>query len=227
MIPVVLIPGVGLRGWAFDSVVARLDMVPHRVVERPTEIAEVTAQADEIAASIAHTEGAAFVVGVSGGATVGLALAARHPQVVRGALLHEPLIGERVPALHALIAQRAALAAGATPDELCAIFAGLIGHATWASLSDEQRSTVDLERVRTELPRFARFALNDSDVVALRAQHLRTTVGGRSGRERVAVAEWLATHAGCAVSVIEAAGNSAHLDAPEALARQVLDSVSS
>jgi pimeloyl-ACP methyl ester carboxylesterase len=47
-------------------------------------------QADDAAALIRHLDGPAYVFGTSGGAQIGLNLAARHPDLVRALVAHEP-----------------------------------------------------------------------------------------------------------------------------------------
>jgi pimeloyl-ACP methyl ester carboxylesterase len=55
----------------------------------PTPL-DVDQQADDAAALIAHVGGPAYVFGTSGGAQIGLNLAARHPQMVTTLVAHEP-----------------------------------------------------------------------------------------------------------------------------------------
>ena len=56
----------------------------------PVELS-VDGQADDAAALLRSLDaGAAFVFGTSGGAQIGLALAVRHPDLVRGVVAHEP-----------------------------------------------------------------------------------------------------------------------------------------
>ena len=51
---------------------------------------DVDQQADDAAALIAHVGGPAYVFGTSGGAQIGLALAARYPHLVIALVAHEP-----------------------------------------------------------------------------------------------------------------------------------------
>ena len=51
---------------------------------------DVDQQADDAAALISHVGGAAYVFGTSGGAQIGLNLAARYPQLVTALVAHEP-----------------------------------------------------------------------------------------------------------------------------------------
>ena len=55
----------------------------------PTAL-DVGQQADDAAALIAKVGGPAYVFGTSGGAQIGLDLAARHPQLVKALVAHEP-----------------------------------------------------------------------------------------------------------------------------------------
>lgn len=227
MTPVVLIPGVGLGGWAFDGVIAALGSdASCRVVERPSD-GEVTAQADRIAADIRAVEGTAVIVGVSGGATVGLALATRHPEIVEAAVLHEPLVGPHAPALHAAITARADLLATSDDARTDELLIALVGHDTWAALPQARRDAVDRAQVRAEVPVFARFEITADEVERLYDIPFTTTIGARSGLERRAPAAWLAEHAKAHVMPVDGAGNSAHLDAPVTfaaiVARQLAD----
>ena len=55
----------------------------------PTELS-LDQQADDAAALIRHLGGKAYVFGTSGGAQIGLNLAARHPELVQALIAHEP-----------------------------------------------------------------------------------------------------------------------------------------
>jgi pimeloyl-ACP methyl ester carboxylesterase len=77
-----------------------------------------------------------WVVGLSGGATLGLALAARVP--LRGALLHEPAVGSLLPGL--LAPMRAAFDSGGS-----AAFAAALYGPTWVSPAGLEDATTARE----------------------------------------------------------------------------------
>ncbi len=68
-----------------------------RSSDAPPEQGAVQAQAED-AAAVLHAVGAsAFVVGHSAGTTIAMELTAAHPELVRGALLHEPVASNCLP----------------------------------------------------------------------------------------------------------------------------------
>lgn len=100
---ILLIHGAATTARCWDTVAAALRRsrpgVPVVAPERPC----TGILSDELAALNELAEDA-FVVGVSGGATLGLALAASEVTIA-GALLHEPAVGSLLPGLLAPMAQ--------------------------------------------------------------------------------------------------------------------------
>ncbi len=103
---VVLLHGVGVGPESFATLAGLLED-HHRVIvlERPGRgrggPLPLVDQVDLIAACIRELGAAGGrLVGVSGGATLGLLLAIRHPGAVAGLVLHEPLVGPLAPELH-------------------------------------------------------------------------------------------------------------------------------
>lgn len=225
---VVLLHGVGAGPASFDRLASRLED-RHRVValERPLgpggEALDVTDQADLLAEElVALGLSDALVVGVSGGATVGLALAIRHPGVACGLVLHEPLLGAHAAGLHAQFEVAAALAATGTEGTMTVVRT-VMGASTWEALApDEQAASWTLAaRWQAEIPRFAAFAPTAAELSSLRDRSVLATVGARSTDERRLAAAVLQNLAGVDVVEVPGAGNAVHLDAPPAFAELV------
>ncbi len=232
--PVVLLHGVAFGPEFYDRVAQLLSVTNHVIVpHRPGYGRSVSVRPapsfDEQVADVVMTiesmiERPAIVAGVSGGATLALALLLSRPDLVRHAVVHEPAIGSAAPALADVLSQAAvALATCPSPaGPALSLAQGLAGEATW------KRIPVAAQRVRSvaatmavEVPQFAAFALKDDDFVRLRTEQLVTTVGKRSGPERHEVASVLADRAGACVVTVPSR-HLAQIEAPEAFASAVL-----
>jgi pimeloyl-ACP methyl ester carboxylesterase len=130
---VVLVHGAATTAAVWDAVVPLLSAYDVEAPERPR-----TGDLDrELAWLIPRVEGA-WVVGMSGGATLGLALAARGVPLA-GAILHEPAVGSLVPDLLEPVAT--AFAVGGTNGFGCLLYgpawrpsmAGDVSEATTAA----------------------------------------------------------------------------------------------
>ena len=188
------------------------------------EVLSLDAQVDLIIDDIMKREEQPTVwVGVSGGATLGVVAACRRPAVIRGALLHEPLIGTRAAALHdGVQAAAARLAIGqhdpAHVESSAADFvAGLVGPGSWTALGPDGRASV-IERARlvgAEVPQFAGFeapAAPDGSVPVV------ITVGERSPDARHEAAERAAELLHGRVVVIAGIGHLPQIEAPDLFA---------
>ena len=144
----------------------------------------------------------AVVAGVSGGATLGLALAATG--VPAAAVLHEPAVGSLLPGL--LDQVRAAYAEGGVP----AFGAALYGPAwTVAEAPDDPGA------VARDLAMFTSF---EPAAPAETVGRVLITVGERSPAARHESVARLAGKFGFAVEVIPGAGHAVHLTHPAAFA---------
>jgi pimeloyl-ACP methyl ester carboxylesterase len=225
---VVLLHGVGVGPASFAHV-AELLGDRHRVVcpERPVgpggAALPVALQADRLVERLEALDAAGgLVVGVSGGATLGLSLAIRHPSCVGALVLHEPLVGPLAPELH----QRFLLAATEAAEgdaQAMGVVRAVMGDTAWDALGPAGRAEARAAapRWRGEVAQFAAFAPQVAELAGLRAIPSLVTVGGRSGPERWAAAEVLRQHAGAEVAVVPDAGNAVQLDAPVAFAHQI------
>jgi len=155
----------------------------------------------ELAALAPLAEGA-FVVGVSGGATLTLALAAS-PVTLFGGIAHEPAVGSLVPGLLAPMA--AAFAEGGTPR-----FARALYGTGWRP----EFASPDPDAVARELPMFRAFEPQP----ARRGQGpVLVTVGGDSPPPRHAAAAALRTRLGYETAVLEGCRHFLQQDDPAAL----------
>lgn len=138
----------------------------------------------------------AYVVGVSGGATLGLELAARGVPVA-GALLHEPAAGSHAPGLLAHVA------AGLATDGVPGFGAALYGPAWTPALT-----SADLATVRREFAMFGSFEprpVPDPTRIVL-------TVGERSPQARHDSVQALSAYLGAPARVLPGVGHAAHLE---------------
>ncbi|MGH9274342.1 MAG: alpha/beta fold hydrolase [Acidimicrobiales bacterium] len=221
---IVLLHGVGVGADTFLEL-ARLLAADHRVLvlERPGGdgwAVPIDEQAEAVAETMVELRcTGAVVVGVSGGATVALALGIHHAKVIGGLVLHEPLVGPLAPELHDRFTEAARHAQQGDAEALDVV-RSLLGVSTWERLGLSGRVQVEAgaSRARAEVPMFAAFSPTAVELATLRRWPVLTTIGGHSGPERRAAAEVLATLAGASVAVVPDAGNAAQLDAPAALA---------
>jgi 3-oxoadipate enol-lactonase len=223
---VVLVHGVGIGPWSYAAVAAALAadhtvLVAHRrgygssrALPPPASLAE---QVDDLAALV---DGPAAFVGVSGGATLVLALALARPARVSAAVVHEPALGPLAPELDAeLQAAGAALAASdGDPAGAVRFVRGLVGDAGWERLGPDRRGDVAAlaGAVRHEVPQFLSFAPHAGELAV--AAPVATAVGAASRPSRHRAAAILARHLGTTPTVLPATGHLAQLDNPAALA---------
>ncbi len=226
--------GVGIGAWAFAEVAAALAvdhrvLVPHRrgygpfdeKVEVPRS-ASIAEQVDDMLGLLgARGIGDAILVGVSGGATLVLALAMAAPGIVRAAVIHEPVLGPLAPELHAVLqaaAARLASDSGAGPDGLRDFMSGLVGEDNMAALPPPALREIlrRWEVVRAEVPEFVAFAPSAADLGRLSRMPLVTTVGSRSPQCRHLAAGILSQLAGARVEILDGVRHLPQLEAPKA-----------
>lgn len=223
---VVLLHGVGFGPGTLAPVASALAgrarvLVVRRPVPAPGAALEHQA-ADTGAVVTDYLGGEPHVVaGVSGGATLALALAATGAPLL-GIVAHEPLLGAAAPALAALIrASHAALAAG--DIDPAAWYAGLVGERTWRSL-DEGDRTATLgahDDLVAETKPFVEWDPSNDDITALRSIPITSTVGKRSRIARWRAAADLHRLVGASVEVLPGTGHLVQFEAPNAFADAV------
>jgi pimeloyl-ACP methyl ester carboxylesterase len=160
--------------------------------------------ATEVAA-LAEVCADAVVVGVSGGATLGLGLLAAGVPLA-GAVLHEPAVGSLVPGLLASVA--AAYAEGGVAG---------FGAALYGPAWDPAMAPEDPEAVGRDLAMFRAF----EPVVGvgdLGVGRVTSTVGALSPPVRYRAARALRVHCGLPYQILDGCGHAAHLERPDLLA---------
>jgi pimeloyl-ACP methyl ester carboxylesterase len=233
---VVLVHGVGIGAWAFAEVAAALAadhrvLVPHRRGYGPDDatgpglasVPEQVADLLEMAAARGVTD--ATWVGVSGGATLVLALAMTAPSVVHAAAVHEPVFGPLAPDLHAALEAAAArlAASGNGPEGVLEFMAGLVGEDRLAALPPSAREAIVARSdvIRAEVPAFIGFAPTDADLARLADVALVATVGSTSPTWRQLAAAVLGERAGARVEVVDGVRHLPQLEAPEAFEKVI------
>ena len=222
---VVLVHGVGVGPGSFDQVADQLAGASRViVVERPTgpggAAAALDDQADRLVDQLAGLDAlGGRLVGVSGGATLALLVAMRHPDAVTSLVVHEPLVGSHAPGLHARF-RAAALQAASGTEGAMAVVAAVLGDRTWAALGVDGRRAAWAQAARWqgEIAAFAGFDPSAGDLEGLRALPMLVTVGARSDDERRVAAGVLQRLAAADVAEVPDAGNAVQLDAPDAFA---------
>lgn len=223
---VVLLHGVGFGPSTLAPVASALaGRARVLVVRRPPTApgAALRDQASVTAATVADHLGSKpyLVAGVSGGATLALALAGGGAPV-SGVVAHEPLLGSFAPELAGAVrASHAALAEGTMqPAEW---FAGLVGVGAWQRLTGERRAEAIVAHadLLAEITPFVEWEPDDAEVAALRRHRILTTVGERSGRARLRAAAAAHRRLGAAVDVLPGAGHLVQFEAPAAFAESI------
>ncbi len=227
----VFVHGVGLWPGLFSQIDRQFPLLEHRCWTRPGYAGrpaadDLGAQADQLADfCIDEAEGRpVYLVGVSGGATLGLAVALRHPLVLEGVVTHEPLIGPLQPTLHTRVARAAIDLADAPSADAAEHFLRTLYGSESFEAQGERAASWAREHWRTictEVAAFAAFAPDEGALAELRPRHL-TTVGSRSGPERHDVARVLAG-AGADARVVDGTGHHVLVDAPVSFALLIQD----
>ena len=184
---------------------------------------------DDLAALLDDLAGAGppapvTLVGISAGATICLAYAARARTPAVRFLAHEPLFGPLSPSLHARVTGRIdrLIARADQPLELSLFISELIGLPTWNALPAAWRTGVEQNRAAAlaEVGFYAAFALGDGELIQIGRRGFTTTVGARSSEARHEAADILRAH-GIGVVQLPDCAHLAPFDAPSAFADAV------
>ena len=224
---VVFVHGVGLAPSVFEATARALPRRSQFHTRRgydgtplpPTFAGQVDALIDAC-----DDAGSCVLVGVSGGATLALAVAVAAPDSLVGAVTHEPLVGALEPELDATVrgaARRLAL----DPAEAPGFLLSLYGADAWSWLPPAARAWTDghLDVVAGDVAQFATFAPTCAELESIRCAHL-TTVGARSAPSRHRVASMLEA-AGAQRRVFAGAGHLVAAEQPELFAETIDDFV--
>jgi pimeloyl-ACP methyl ester carboxylesterase len=224
--PVVLVHGVGVGPWSYGAL-ARDLAAHHRVVivhrrgyGRSGALPPASSLEALVDDLLEAADGPAAFIGVSGGATLTLALALAHPDAVSAAVVHEPVIGPLVPELHNELRSAAARLSSSTgADGAVEFVRALVGPRTWAGL--ERAAVADVVAragvVRHEVPQFLAFSPTSAELAVLARVRLVSTVGAESRRSRHLAAAAVAAWAGGRPRVLPGVGHLAQIDSPAAL----------
>lgn len=198
---IVLLHGVATTSAVWRDVLPFLDGLEVVTPDRPClgDLEAELAALEPIAAG-------SFLVGMSGGATLGLAFAASHTPLA-GAILHEPAVGALLPGLLAPVA--AAYAERGVPG---------FGTTLYGPRWDAGMASSDPGAVERELPMFRAF---EPAAAAAGQGRVLVTVGGGSPPPRHAAATALHERLGYEVRVIPGASHFVAVEQPEALARLI------
>jgi pimeloyl-ACP methyl ester carboxylesterase len=158
----------------------------------------------------------AVFAGMSGGATIALAMTLTHPERVSAAVAHEPAVGSFSPELAQLIAT--ALSAGGQR-----LVRTLAGEQTWDALPAELVTTIEENQTLIERDARAFVEFEPRLPPTGAAAPLVCTVGERSSSVRRDVATRLSASTGGPMKVIRGCGHLPQFDAPEAFADVILE----
>lgn len=205
MVRLVLVHGAATTSRMWDRVLPLLVASTARevvAVERPR-----TGDLDREVAELAPLVEGSWLVGVSGGATLGLALAAAGVPLA-GAVLHEPAVGSLEPGL--LVPVVSAFTAHGT--------AGLGRQLYGQSWEPAMAGVVDDEDTAAELAMFRSF---EPTPLPASAGRVVATVGALSPDIRHRSVAVLAAAIGCESHVVDGASHFAPRDAPVPFAAAV------
>lgn len=201
---IVLIHGAATTARIWDATLPFLSSHDVHAPERPR-----TGDLERELASLAPLVDGAWVVGMSGGATLGLALAARGVPIA-GAVLHEPAVGSLAPEL--LTPAARAFATGGTDA-----FGSYLYGPTWepAMAGDISVSTMAAE--------LAMFRGVEPGPVKAPSGPVLVTYGARSPDVRRHAAEALRDAHGHQIRMLPGVGHFAAVEDPGTLARVITE----
>lgn len=190
-----------IHGAATDSRVWRgTALVVHQATGATVEVPDrpQSGDLDEELTFLTPLCAGAFVIGVSGGATLGLELAARGVPLA-GALLHEPAAGSLAPGLLTHVAE--GLAAEGVVG---------FGHALYGPAWSPSDTRASVETIRREFAMFGAF--EPTRPAPAVASGITLTVGGNSPLSRYNAVQSLAALLGVPWRILDGVGHAAHLE---------------
>lgn len=229
---VILVHGVGLDATLFAPVAETLASagveavaVARRGYDHRPATADLHQHVADLVAELETSSRPAVVAGVSGGATLALALGLVGHPALRAVVAHEPLLGPAAPEQHDVITGSiGSLMADPSPAGVAAFLERLVTPATWARLEPQirQQAAARVDTVLTEAPGFGRFAVEPPALASAAATVAMTwTVGRHSPPWRQAAAA-VGAEAGMEVVELDAV-HTPQLEDCDGLVAAILD----
>ncbi len=178
----------------------------------------VDEQADDAAALLKATGLApAMVWGNSSGAIIGLALTLRHPEMVAGAMLHEPPLFSGMGDYHSVLAWLKQ----ATADGKVPFLRALTGDEIYNGFSEgyKERLAADRTWIDHEFDEFEYYRPADEDLARV-STPVTVLCGADSPPFFMEAATWLADRLGAVVSVIPG-NHGVHYSMPDEVAKAI------
>lgn len=183
-------------------------------------------QADDSAALLRALDLApAAIYGTSSGGVIGLNLLIRYPDLVRGAMLHEPALMSVLPDPRAFIAHvmpiiEEAMARGGPRAAVEAFVRTVGGDAAYERMPAELRERIvnNGELMEVEAP-LSEYLPTQAELASVR-RPVEILVGTHSPPPLIEMSRWLATALNAPVRTL-ASGHAPQLEQPEALAREL------
>ena len=183
-------------------------------------------QADDAAAMLRALELApAAIYGTSSGGVIGLNLLVRHPDLVRGAMLHEPGLMSVLPDPHVLIAEvmpiiEQAMARGGPRAAVEAFVRTVGGDAAYERMPADLRERIvnNGDAMLIEAP-LGDYRPSQAELGSIRCP-VEILVGVQSPPPLIEMSRWLASALNAAVRTI-VAGHAPQLEHPDALAEEL------
>ena len=167
----------------------------------------------------------AAIYGTSSGGVVGLNLIVRYPDLVRGAMLHEPGLMSVLPDPQALIAQvmpiiEAAMTRGGPAAAVEAFVQTVGGDAAYERMPADLRERIvnNGENMIIEAP-VGDYRPSQAELASIRCP-VEILIGTQSPPPLVEMARWLAAALNAPVRTLPV-GHAPQLEQPEALAREL------
>jgi pimeloyl-ACP methyl ester carboxylesterase len=230
--PVVLVHGVGIGPWSYAPL-ARDLATDHEVVVAHRRgygssagLGPATSLAEQVEDLAGLAGGPAAFVGVSGGATLVLALALASPEIAVAAVVHEPVVGPLAHEIHAELQEAAARLRSSTGEAAALEFVrDLVGPQAWSRLHPLHVADVAARSgvVRAEVPQFLAFSPGPDELAALAGGTVLNSVGELSRSSRHEAAAAVAAHTGSLPVVLRGVGHLAQVEGAGALAQALRD----
>lgn len=211
---VLFVHGVGMHPDLFEPTASRLNCASETWLrpgyENQASVESFDEQVIRLIERLCQLDNC-VVVGVSGGATLGLATAISQPDSMVGLITHEPLIGPLEPELNERIVNAADALRRDGPTNAATAFLSRLYGRPWP--------LHDTRQIADDVAQFASFTPTADELAAITIDHI-TTVGANSPPERHRVAHTLAT-LGADMRYIDQSGHLVLADNPDGFAQVI------